>query len=63
MDVGRGIVPEKVSEDQLILCRSELIPEKKIHGAIPFGDTQSESGKGSGVREESFGKISMKIKD
>lgn len=51
MDVGRGIVPEKVSEDQLILCRSELIPEKKIHGAIPFGDTQSQEGEvGSGKR-------------
>lgn len=61
MDVGIGIIREKIFENQWILCRSELVPEKGIWGAILFCDTQGQEG--SGVREEAFGGISVKIQD
>lgn len=42
MDVGTGIIHEKIFEIQLILCRSEVVPEKGIWGAIFYGGTQDQ---------------------
>lgn len=35
MDTGRGVIAEKIDENQLIHCHRELI-EKRIQGAIPL---------------------------
>lgn len=61
MDVGIGIIREEIFENQWILCRSELVPEKGF--GEPFSLVALKVRKGSGVREEAFGGISVKIQD
>lgn len=55
MDVGRGIIPEKIFENQCIFCRNELIPEKRIQGAVLRGGIQG-SGKGVGAEKRLRGR-------
>lgn len=55
MDVGRGIIPEKIFENQYIFCRNELTPEKRIQGAILGGGTQG-SEKGVGAEKRLWGR-------
>lgn len=62
MDVGTGIIREKIFENQWILYRSELVPEKGVWGAILFGGTQGQE-REWGQRRGFVGGISGKIQD